>query len=140
MPPAILDLGTTRNVELASEAIAAMNRRDVEWLSAHSDPAVQLHMHGVAREPVLYVGASGIGDYFRDMGEIWESIEFSADDIRDLGERVFVALEHRLRGRGSGAEVEAEVGCVFELRDGVVIELRSYPEVTDALDALGLAS
>jgi len=62
------------------------------------------------------------------MAEIWESIEFSADDIRDLGERVFVALEHRL------------VGCVFELRDGVVIELRSYPEVTDALDALGLAS
>lgn len=130
----------TRNVELANEAIAAMNRRDLEWLTAHSDPAVELHMHGVAREPVLYVGASGIGDYFRDMADIWESIEFSADDVRDLGDTVFVALRHKLRGRGSGLDVEASVGCVFQLRDGVVTELRSYPDVADALEAVGLTS
>jgi ketosteroid isomerase-like protein len=72
------------------------------------------------------------------MAEIWESIEFSADDIRDLGDRVLVILRHRLRGRGSGVDVEATVGCVFELRDGVLIEMRSYPELADALAAVGL--
>jgi hypothetical protein len=29
---------STPNVELAHEAIGAMNRRDLDWLIAHSDP------------------------------------------------------------------------------------------------------
>lgn len=66
---------STRNVELTNQTFDAMNRRDVDWLVAHSDPGIELHMHGVAGEPVLYVGASGIRDYFRDIAEIWESVE-----------------------------------------------------------------
>lgn len=127
-----------RNVELARDALDAMNRRDLDWLIAHCDPDVEMHMHGVAGEPVLYIGASGIRDYFSDMAEIWESIEFSAEDIRDLGERVLIIIANRLRGRGSGLDVEASVGCVFELRGGVVTEMRSYSEVADALAAVGL--
>jgi ketosteroid isomerase-like protein len=128
----------TRNIELANEAIGAMNRRDLDWLAAHSDPGVTLHMHGVAGEPVLYAGASGIRDYFRDMAEIWESIEYSADEIRDLGDRVFVVLRQRVRGRGSGLDVENSVGCIFWLRDGVVTEMRSYWDLADARAAAGL--
>jgi ketosteroid isomerase-like protein len=124
---------STGNVELAGEAIRAMNRRDVEWLSAHCDPGIEMHMTGVVGEPVRYVGATGIRDYFRDMAELWESIEFSSEDIRDLGDRILVVLRHRLRGRASGADVEGTAACVFRLRDGVVTELRSYPDVADAL-------
>jgi ketosteroid isomerase-like protein len=135
---AILDTVATPNVELANEAIGAMNRGDVDWLIAHSDPEVELHMYGVAGAPVLYVGAAGIRDYFRDMAEIWELLEFSLEDIRDLGDRVFVVLGQRFRGRGSGAEVANTTAAVFRLRAGVVTEMRAYLDVADALAAAGL--
>jgi ketosteroid isomerase-like protein len=130
---------STPNVELAYEAIGAMNRRDLDWLIAHSDPGVEMHMHGVAGEPVQYVGAAGIRDYFRDMGEIWELMEFSLEEVRDLGDRVFILLGQRFRGRGSGVDVENTTAVVFRLRAGVLTELRSYLDVADGLAAAGLA-
>jgi hypothetical protein len=74
------------------------------------------------------------------MAEIWESIAYSAEDVRDLGDRLFLVLRQRFRGRGSGVDVESRVGCVFELRAEVLIEMRSYPDVADALAAAGLES
>lgn len=62
---------STPIVELTHRAFEAMNRRDLDWLVAHCDPGVEMHMRGVAGEPVLYVGAAGIRDYLRDIAEIW---------------------------------------------------------------------
>ena len=43
-------------------------------------------------EPAPYVSAAGVRDYFRDLAEIWESVEFVPEDIRDLGDRGFHTL------------------------------------------------
>jgi ketosteroid isomerase-like protein len=115
-----------------------MNRRDLDWLVAHCDPGVEMHMRGVAGEPVLYVGAAGIRDYFRDVAEIWETVEFVPEDVRDLGDRVFVILRQRFRGRGSGVDVEARTACTYRLRGGALTELRSYGDVAEGLAAAGL--
>jgi len=48
-------------------AFEAINRRDLDWLVAHCDPGVEMHIRGVAGEPVRYVGAAGIRDYLRDI-------------------------------------------------------------------------
>ena len=125
-------------MELTREAYAAMNRRDADWLSEHCDPDVQLHMIGVAGLPVLYTGADGIREYFRDMAEIWESFEVIPEEIRDGGDRVVVLNRQRLRGRTSGAEVEETNAAVYELRDGVVTSMRTYATAADALAAAGL--
>ena len=87
---------------------------------------------------MLYVGAAGIREYFRDMAEIWESIEFVPEEIRDLGDRLLVIFRQRARGRGSGVDVENRAACTYRLRDGVLIELRSYPEVAEAAAAAGV--
>ena len=68
---------STQNVELTRDAYLAMNRGDIDWLVQHSDPELEMHFLGVAGEPVLYVGASGIRDYFRDIAEIWDSVEYT---------------------------------------------------------------
>jgi ketosteroid isomerase-like protein len=115
-----------------------MNRHDLDWLVAHCDPGVERHMQGVAGEPVLYVGAAGIRDYLRDIAEIWETVEFVPEDVRDLGDRDFVILRQRFRGRGSGVDVEARPACIYRLRDGALTELRSYGDVAEGLAAAGL--
>jgi ketosteroid isomerase-like protein len=129
---------TTSNVELTTEAYGALNRRDVDWLIAHSDPGVEMHMHGVAGEAVLYLGESGIRDFFRDMDEIWDSVEFVPEDIRDLGNRILVVVRQRFRGRGSGIDLGSTVACVYQLRGGLVTEMRTYLEIAEALAAVGL--
>jgi ketosteroid isomerase-like protein len=126
------------NAELTRAAFAAMNRGDVEWLIEHSEPDIEMHMRGVAGEPVRYTGASGIREYFRDMAEIWDSVTYVADEIRDLGDRVFAVVTHRLRGRSSGIEVDGTYGIVFEVGDGKVTELRAYSKLDEARADAGI--
>jgi ketosteroid isomerase-like protein len=90
------------------------------------------------RKIKLCVGAAGVRDYFRDMAEIWESVEFVPADIRDIGDRVFVIFRQRFRGRGSGVDVEGRAACTYRLRVRALIELRSYRDVAECLAAAGL--
>jgi ketosteroid isomerase-like protein len=129
---------STSNVELMTAAYRALSRRDPDWLIAHSDPGVELHMYGVAGEAVLYAGSSGIREYFRDLDEIWESGEYVPEDMRDLGDRIVVIVRQRLRGRGSGIDVESTVGCVCRLRGDLLTEMRAYDDPEEALAAVGL--
>ena len=117
----------TGNIELARQAIDAMNRRDLDWLGAHSAPDLELHARGVAGEPVLYKGVAGLRENLHDMGEIWESIEHFPEDVREAGDRVVAIVKRRLRGRGSGAEVEDRIGIVWEMRDGLAVQVLVVP-------------
>jgi len=67
-------------------------------------------------------------------------VEFAvgADRIIDVGEQVVALVWLRGRGHSSGADVEADVGAVFTLREGMVTRW----EMTDpreALEAAGLS-
>jgi ketosteroid isomerase-like protein len=128
------------NIELARQAIDAMNRRDVDWLIAHAAPDLELHARGVANEPVKYTGVAGIRENLHDVGEIWESIEHVPEDVREVGDRVIAIVRRRLRGRGSGVEVEDRIGIVWELRDGLAVRIWSYRDPDEALASVGLRS
>jgi ketosteroid isomerase-like protein len=124
---------STQNVELTRDAYLAMNRGDIDWLVQHSDPELEMHFLGVAGEPVLYVGASGIRDYFRDIAEIWDSVEYTPQDIRDLGDRTFTIVRRRLCGKNCGLKLEDTVACVCALRAGVVTQIWAYRDLDEAL-------
>jgi ketosteroid isomerase-like protein len=119
------------------QAFEAANRGDVEWLIEHSAPDVEIRGRGVAGEPVLYTGAAGIREYFRDMAESWQSIEAVPEDIREVGDRVVAIVRRRLRGRGSGIEVEDRIGVGFELRDGLAIRIWGNLDVVEAFADVG---
>jgi ketosteroid isomerase-like protein len=106
---------------------------DVQWLIEHSAPEVEIRGRGVAGEPVLYTGAAGIREYFRDMAETWQSIELVPERFHEAGDRVVVIANRRLRGRGSGIDIEDQVGIVYELRDGLAIRISGYRDVVEAL-------
>jgi ketosteroid isomerase-like protein len=124
---------STANVELTREAYLAMNRGDIDWLVAHSDPAIRMHFRGVAGEPALYEGASGIRAYFRDIAEIWDAVEYTPQDIRDLGDRTLTVLKRRLCGKQSGLRLEDTVACVCAVRGGVVTQIWAYRDLDEAL-------
>jgi ketosteroid isomerase-like protein len=97
-----------------------------------------MHLVGVGGEPVYCVGESGIRESFGDVALSWESFRFKATDVRDLGDRVLVLGDVRVRGRASGVEVNDRWGWIVELRAGKAVSVRGFVDQGEALEAAGL--
>ena len=125
------------NVEIVLRGVAAMNRGDPEAFNALCDARFEMQLVGAVGEPVSYVGADGVFQFFRDMAEMadWG---FEVERARDLDEDVLITGRQRGRGRMSGAEVDSPRACVIAVRDGAVTELRYFTEPAEALKAMGL--
>jgi len=126
------------NVDLVLRGVAAMNRGDPEAFNALCDPRFQMRLVGAVGEPVSYVGADGVFQFFRDMGETWAEWGFEVEQARDLDQHVLITGTQRGRGRVSGVEVDSSRACVVVVRDGVVTELRYFTDPAEALEAVGL--
>jgi ketosteroid isomerase-like protein len=128
------------NVEIAKRVIDAFNRRDVdaifecvnpdvEWF-----PAMSMTFGGGLR------GREGIESYIREVSDTWEEYRVVVQDFRDLAdERVLALSRIEGRGAGSGGLVDAEMGQVYDFRDGRIARVRTYLDYGQALKAVGLA-
>jgi ketosteroid isomerase-like protein len=126
------------NVEIVLRGVAAMNRADPEAFTALCDARFEMRLVGAVGEPVRYVGADGIHEFFRDMSETWADWGFEVEEARDLDEHVLITGRQRGRGRASGVEVDSPRACVLAVRDGAVTELRYFTEPAEAFKAVGL--
>ena len=126
------------NVEIVLRGVAAMNRVDPETFTALCDARFEMRLGGAVGEPVRYVGADGILQFFRDMSESWADWAFEVEEARDLDEHVLITGRQRGRGRVSGIEVDSPRACVLAVRNGAVTELRYFTEPAEALKAVGL--
>jgi len=57
------------NVEIVLRRVGALNRGDPEAFSALCDVRFEMRLVGAVGEPVSYVGADGVFQFFGDMGE-----------------------------------------------------------------------
>jgi uncharacterized protein len=126
------------NVEIVLRGVAAMNRGDVEAFNALCDDRFEMRLMGALGEPVSYVGADGVFQFFHDMGETWADWGFEVEQARDLDQYVLIMGRQRGRGRVSGVEIDSPRACVVAVRDGAVTEIRYFIEPADALEAVGL--
>jgi ketosteroid isomerase-like protein len=126
------------NVELVLRGVAAMNRGDADTFAALCDAGFEMRLVGAVGEPVRYVGAHGVSEFFRDMSEIWADWGFEVEEARELGAHVLITGRQRGRGRVSGLEVDSPRACVLGVRDGLVTDLRYFTEPADALKVVGL--
>ncbi|HEX4563913.1 MAG TPA: nuclear transport factor 2 family protein [Solirubrobacteraceae bacterium] len=127
-----------QNVEIVLRGVAAMNRVDPDAFNALCDARFEMRLVGVVGEPVRYVGADGVLQFFRDMSESWADWGFEVEEARDLDEHVLITGRQRGRGRVSGVEVDSPRACVVAVRNGAVTELRYFIDPADALKAVGL--
>jgi ketosteroid isomerase-like protein len=128
------------NVELVRRAFGVVTiPGDPEAMVAASHTDFEMHLVGVAGEPVRYAGAGGIREFFRDVAQSWESFRFKSTDLRDLGDRVLVLGHVRGRGRASGVEVDDRWAWIVELRGGRAVSLHGFLDHREALEAAGLS-
>jgi ketosteroid isomerase-like protein len=129
------------NVESFKRAVEAYNRRDVEALLKELDPEVEWHPALevlLGGEAMTYRGHEGVRQLLRDTDETLEQIHVEFSKIQDLGDRIVAIGRLRTRGKESGAETESPVGNVGEFKDGKAVEIRTYLDPKEALEAAGL--
>ena len=128
------------NVEVVRRIFDAWSRGDFSVGADVIDPGVR-----VVWLSVLDVGEDetrGVEAAFDRMAyfvRAWEHLTLTAERILDAGDRVAVIAVWRGRGAMSGVVSEWRHGAVWSFRDGRVIEVLSYPDPAEALEAVGLS-
>jgi ketosteroid isomerase-like protein len=127
------------NVETLRRGFDAFNRGDLdEWLSGFA-PVAELHTTGRFPDRGVYRGRQGLERYWAEIHEAAEEMSITVTDMRAIGDKVFVAVTARGRGKRSGVPVEGPIWFVSTFRDGLVVRTENYADPEEALEAAGLS-
>jgi ketosteroid isomerase-like protein len=120
------------HVEVVRRGLAAMRRWDVEALLPDCDPELEFVSLVGAVEGRAYHGHEGMRSFIADLAEAWDVWEPVPEHFESDGDVVLATGRTRLRGKGSGVEIEFEWGQVFRFRDGKVLWSRIYADPAEA--------
>ena len=127
-----------RNVDTVARLFECTNARDFEGAMETYAEDVVLELHGDGQLMSGARGKQAVGEWFGDWFRTFDrDYRFDLEEIRDWGDRVFVAATHHGRGRASGAPIVQRVAWVYTLRDGAIVRCDSYPDPEAALEAEG---
>jgi ketosteroid isomerase-like protein len=124
------------NLDLARNAVAAFNRRDVPALVGMVTDDFQWVTWTGTVQPTVYHGADGLEGYFRD-ADVWEVLNLEVQEFRELGDEVLVVGTFHARGRGSGVEIHAPYYSAFFMSEGGLARVLSFRTEEEALAAVG---
>lgn len=92
----------------------------VDW--SLMDPSIRHDQtEGLFLDGVFY-GPEGVRAALEEIEMDWEGLSFEMLDVVELENRVLVLLRMRARVRDSQAELDAQVGHVWEFRDGRAVK------------------
>jgi ketosteroid isomerase-like protein len=125
------------NVEIVQRMYEAFHGGDFEAALAHFDDEVVIDTtHGRVDGGVAQ-GRDSVAPMIAQWIAAFEDWREEIDEIRALGDKVYVAATQRGRGKETGIDVETPYGIVYEVRDGRIARLTMYIERKDALRAAG---
>jgi hypothetical protein len=125
------------NVELIRDALQTWRRTgEPAWELTHPDVEVRDHDIMDAGE---YRGHEGVARWLVDWGTAWSGFTMDVEEVIEAGESGVVALIRiGATGRESGISVEREDAVVYEVRDGLIVQVDYYNDRAVALAAAGL--
>jgi ketosteroid isomerase-like protein len=128
------------NVDVVRRALEAYEGGDVEEMLSYIDSDGELHSAIVGgAEGNVYRGHEGFRGWHADSSESFEELRNEWSEFRDLGERVVCLGRVKARGRGSGMELDSQIGFVFTVRRGKVVRAEGFLSRAEALEAAGLS-
>jgi uncharacterized protein len=86
-----------------------------------------------------YRGRDGIARATMRWIEPYETITIETERIVGEGDRLVSIHRFRARARHTGIELEGPLAYVWTFRDGKVVDLKSFAEPEEALEAAGLS-
>jgi ketosteroid isomerase-like protein len=130
---------SSEDVELVRACYEAFSRGDIEFLVAHTDPALEIVEPPEMPEARTYRGHDGLRESLRNWAGQWDEFHMDVERFIDAGhERVIAIVRHRGRGKSSGAPVEARVVYLHTGRNGKGVRWEMFSSLDDAFAAIGL--
>lgn len=128
------------NIEVVLRLFDAINRGDVDGAIAEtSDDVVVDFSRSHSPYRGVYEGRDAVRRFWSDWLGTWERLSWEAEDITDAAPNHVVLANHITgSGSGSGIEVDARGGHVWELADGKVRRMSLFQTVSEARRAVGL--
>ena len=126
------------HVALGMAFAEAFNARDTGRMLELADPDVRFEPHRAGTEGA-YIGHDGMRRYMEDTGESFDLAEITITESFELEDGAVGIGTFRVRGKGSGAEVEVPGAVVARYRNGLLTEFKDYGDRQKALEAVGLA-
>ena len=128
------------NVEISSNAIAALNRDGVEAFLGYCDPAVEWIAPPDWPEDPVFKGHDGVRRAIGLFDEQLDEFRVEMERVVDVDEhRVVVLLHQSGRIKGSRHTLKEPIAVATEFRDGKATRFRVYFSWREALDSVGLA-
>ena len=127
-------------VDVAKRANDAYNHRDVDGFFAElATPDFEFYPATVrALDGGSYRGREGIERFVVDTDENWAELQISAEEFRDLGDRVLVLGRMKGRGKGSGVPVDQPFVTILDFRGDRIWRNRVYLDRAEGLRSAGL--
>jgi ketosteroid isomerase-like protein len=126
------------NLEVVEHLFRAFNRRNMPAFLELLAPDVEWVPILAILEGRVYRGHGDVQQWVEDLAVDWEFFEVHYEELRDLGDRVLIFGHWRARGRASGVESEQPGTWLCEIKGGKVVQLQTFTDRTDALEAVGL--
>ena len=127
------------NVEVVRRAYRAWSEGDLETLIQACDPGVELHLPEGGLNVGIRRGPEAIRQFLQGLLEVWGDLSAEPEKVFEAGDQVVVFLRVRVRGKGSGVEVEARPAHLITLRADKATRIVVYPDPAKALEAVGLS-
>jgi ketosteroid isomerase-like protein len=127
--------------EMIRDIYGAISSRNFDTATSYFAEEVVLVVHGdVSTETGTFKGREEVGGWFgRWYGAFAQGYQMKVEDIRELGDRVFVVQRHEGQGRTSGVPVEMRNAALISLRGGKITRIEIYRDPDEALEAAGVA-
>jgi ketosteroid isomerase-like protein len=114
------------DVEVVERGYEHFNRGDLDWVIAHLAPEVVWEDARQMPDARVYRGLDDVRRFLASFERHWEEIRFELEEVRK-GAGAVLAFVHLVgRGRASGAEVDAHLVHVWEMRDLKVLRIRTF--------------
>jgi ketosteroid isomerase-like protein len=126
------------NLKVVQAAFEAYFRGDEPTMLELMDPDIVVTQFPEQPDVRPYHGHEGMEQAVAEWTGTWNDYSVKVIGMREVGERVFVALHQRGRGKGSGIEMEGQTYFVFTLRAGKVVRWQMFSSEEQALEAAEL--
>jgi ketosteroid isomerase-like protein len=127
------------NVGGFRKAVAGYNRGDIGPMLEITHPDAEWYPFTAAVEgDEAYHGREGIKRWWANVEAIFDRVEASVDDVRELGDQLLALGHLRARFR-SGVTLDTEIAWLLRYRDGLAVWGHAYQSHAEALEAAELS-
>jgi ketosteroid isomerase-like protein len=128
------------NVEIVRRAFDSINRGDVvASLDEAADDLVVDWSNSIGPQKGIYRGRPEVLKMWSSFLDAWDSLRWDAEEIIDVDHSRVIAVNHvRMRGQGSGVDVDAIGVQLWTISDGKARSIKLYQSKAEALQAAGL--